>query len=69
MKYLGDQFEIHTGGIDHINVHHTNEIAQAEAATGKQPFVRYWGRTTTTCSWMESRCPSHWGIFIPLMTF
>ncbi len=42
MKYLGDQFDIHTGGIDHINVHHTNEIAQAEAATGKEPFVRYW---------------------------
>lgn len=42
MKYLGEQFEIHTGGIDHINVHHTNEIAQAEAATGKKPFVKYW---------------------------
>ena len=42
MKYLGDQFEIHTGGIDHIPVHHTNEIAQAEGATGKHPFVRYW---------------------------
>jgi cysteinyl-tRNA synthetase len=42
MQYLGEQFDIHTGGIDHINVHHTNEIAQAEAATGKQPFVKYW---------------------------
>lgn len=42
MKYLGEQFEIHTGGIDHIPVHHTNEIAQSEAATGKQPFVKYW---------------------------
>ncbi len=42
MKYLGEQFDIHTGGIDHIPVHHTNEIAQAEATTGKQPFVRYW---------------------------
>lgn len=41
MKYLGETFDIHTGGVDHINVHHTNEIAQAEAATGK-PFVRYW---------------------------
>lgn len=40
--YLGPQFEIHTGGIDHIPVHHTNEIAQAEAAFGKHPFVRYW---------------------------
>lgn len=42
MKYLGEQFEIHSGGIDHVNVHHTNEIAQSEAATGKKPFVRYW---------------------------
>ncbi len=42
MKYLGDQFDIHTGGIDHINVHHTNEIAQSEACTNKKPFVKYW---------------------------
>lgn len=42
VKYLGEQFDIHTGGIDHIPVHHTNEIAQAEHATGKKPFVKYW---------------------------
>lgn len=42
IKYLGEQFDIHTGGIDHIPVHHTNEIAQSEAATGKSPFVKYW---------------------------
>lgn len=41
MKYLGEQFDIHTGGIDHIPVHHQNEIAQSEAATGKQ-YVNYW---------------------------
>ncbi|MBI3994006.1 MAG: cysteine--tRNA ligase [Candidatus Lambdaproteobacteria bacterium] len=41
MKYLGDEFDIHTGGSDHIPVHHTNEIAQSEAATGR-PFVHYW---------------------------
>ena len=41
MKYLGEHFDIHTGGIDHIPVHHTNEIAQSEAATGKK-FVNYW---------------------------
>ncbi len=41
MKYLGKQFDIHCGGIDHIQVHHTNEIAQAEAATGKK-WVNYW---------------------------
>lgn len=42
MEYLGEQLDIHTGGIDHIPVHHTNEIAQSEAATGKKPFSRYW---------------------------
>ncbi len=41
MKFLGDTIDIHTGGIDHIPIHHTNEIAQSEAATGKQ-FVKYW---------------------------
>lgn len=41
MKYLGETFDIHTGGIDHIPVHHNNEIAQSEAATGK-PLARYW---------------------------
>ena len=42
IKYLGEQFDIHAGGIDHIPVHHTNEIAQSEAATGKSPWVNYW---------------------------
>jgi cysteinyl-tRNA synthetase len=56
LKYLTDVFDadgsfhgdraktidIHTGGIDHIPIHHTNEIAQAEAATGHTPFVKYW---------------------------
>ncbi|MCS7317547.1 MAG: cysteine--tRNA ligase, partial [Candidatus Dojkabacteria bacterium] len=42
MKYLGEQFDIHTGGIDHISVHHPNEIAQSECATCKTPFVKYW---------------------------
>ncbi|MFA6016616.1 MAG: cysteine--tRNA ligase [Patescibacteria group bacterium] len=41
MKYLGETIDIHTGGIDHIPVHHENEIAQSEAATGKS-FVNYW---------------------------
>lgn len=39
---LGDQIDLHTGGIDHIPVHHTNEIAQTESATGKVPFSRFW---------------------------
>lgn len=41
MKYLGETFDIHTGGIDLRETHHPNEIAQAEAATGKK-FVDYW---------------------------
>lgn len=41
-KYLGDQFDIHTGGEDHLSIHHPNEIAQTEGATGKKPFVKYW---------------------------
>ncbi len=40
-KYLGEQFDIHTGGIDHIPVHHENEIAQSQACTGKLP-ARFW---------------------------
>jgi cysteinyl-tRNA synthetase len=41
MKYLGERFDIHSGGVDLIFPHHQNEIAQSEAVTGK-PFVRYW---------------------------
>lgn len=44
MKYLGETVDIHTGGIDHIPVHHENEIAQSECATGKQ-FVQTWFHT------------------------
>jgi cysteinyl-tRNA synthetase len=41
MKYLGQSFDLHTGGVDNIFPHHENEIAQSEAATGR-PFVKYW---------------------------
>ena len=41
MKYLGESFDIHAGGIDLVFPHHENEIAQSEGATGKE-FVRYW---------------------------
>lgn len=41
IKYLGETIDIHTGGVDNLFPHHENEIAQSEAATGKQ-FVRYW---------------------------
>jgi len=40
-KYLGEQFDIHTGGVDHIPIHHENEIAQSQGLIGKQP-VMYW---------------------------
>ncbi len=42
LKYLGERFDIHCGGIDHIPVHHTNEIAQTESATGQKPWVNWW---------------------------
>ena len=41
-RYLGSHFDIHCGGIDAIPVHHTNEIAQSEAAFGQKPWVNYW---------------------------
>src|SRR5437773_4441975 len=44
MKYLGETFDMHSGGEDHLFPHHECEIAQSEAATGK-PFVRYWMHT------------------------
>jgi len=42
MKFLAEQIDIHTGGIDLVFPHHQNEIAQSEAFSGKSPFVRYW---------------------------
>jgi cysteinyl-tRNA synthetase len=42
IKYLGEQIDIHAGGIDHIQIHHSNEIAEAEAATGIHPWVNFW---------------------------
>lgn len=44
LKYLGPTLDIHSGGIDHIPVHHTNEIAQSEALT-EQPLARFWVHT------------------------
>jgi cysteinyl-tRNA synthetase len=41
MKHLGETIDIHCGGEDHVAIHHTNEIAQSEAATGK-PFANFW---------------------------
>ena len=42
MKYLGEQFDVHVGGEDLMSTHHPNEVAQAEAGTGKKPVVKYW---------------------------
>lgn len=42
MNILGPQIDIHTGGIEHISIHHNNEIAQTEAATGLRPFSKFW---------------------------
>jgi len=69
MKYLGDQFDIHCGGIDHINVHHTNEIAQAESATGKE-WVKWWvhGAFLTLAMDRSERMSKSGGDFITLDT-
>ncbi|MFA6392491.1 MAG: cysteine--tRNA ligase [Candidatus Paceibacterota bacterium] len=42
IKYLGTHFDIHAGGVDFINLHHTNELAQSEACTEEVPWVNYW---------------------------
>lgn len=42
VRYLGERFDIHTGGIEHLPVHHSNEVAQAETALGVHPWVQYW---------------------------
>ncbi|MGQ0433481.1 MAG: cysteine--tRNA ligase [Microthrixaceae bacterium] len=41
-KYLGERFDIHTGGIDHVRVHHTNEVAQSESVLHVHPWVQVW---------------------------
>ncbi len=62
IKYLGENFDIHTGGIDHIPIHHTNEIAQSEAATGKK-FVNYWLHGAFLTSKGEKVSKSTGGLF------
>ena len=42
IKYLWNHFDIHTGGIDHIPIHHTNEIAQSQCSISSTPWVNYW---------------------------
>ena len=42
VRYLGERFDIHTGGVEHVRVHHTNEIAQSEGALDVHPWVSIW---------------------------
>jgi cysteinyl-tRNA synthetase len=62
MKYLGEHFDIHTGGEEHVPVHHTNEIAQSESASGKR-FVNYWLHFRWLLSKGEKMSKSKGGIF------
>jgi cysteinyl-tRNA synthetase len=63
-KYLGQPFDIHTGGIDHIPVHHNNEIAQSEAAYGV-PLANYWMHNAFV-TLRESKMAKSKGSFITL---
>lgn len=75
MKYLGDTLDIHTGGEDHIWVHHPNEIAQSECATGNK-FVNYWlhgaflvvGKSSSDETDDEKRMGKSEGNFLRLQT-
>ena len=62
MKYLGETFDIHAGGVDLIFPHHENEIAQSEAATGKK-FVNYWLHGEHLLV-NNKKCPNRSAIFI-----
>jgi cysteinyl-tRNA synthetase len=65
IKYLGEQIDIHGGGEDLVFPHHENEIAQAEAYTGKVPFVRYWLHN----AWVrmgEEKMSKSLGNFVPI---
>ena len=62
-KYLGEQFDIHTGGEDHIPIHHTNEIAQSECAFGKKPWVNFWMHGAFLTSKGEKVSKSKGGLF------
>lgn len=66
LQAFGPTTDVHAGGIDHIPVHHTNEIAQSEAATGK-PFVRFWMHTEFLLI-NNGRMGKSQGNFIPLAT-
>ncbi|WP_214078546.1 cysteine--tRNA ligase [Mesotoga sp.] len=66
-KYLGERFDIHTGGIDHIPIHHTNEIAQSEAAFGRE-WVNYWLHSEFLVIGEGEKMSKSLGNFITLQT-
>ncbi len=66
-RYLGERFDIHTGGIDHIPVHHTNEIAQSEAAFGHE-WVNYWLHSEFLVIGEGEKMSKSLGNFITLQT-
>lgn len=68
MKHLGDTIDIHCGGEDHVAVHHTNEIAQSEAATGK-PFANYWMHVRFLVTGDEGKMSKSAGEFLTLESF
>ncbi len=61
-KYLWDQFDIHTWGVDHIPVHHTNEIAQSECWLWVKPWVKYWMHVQFLTFKWEKASKSKWNV-------
>jgi len=68
IRYLGNQIDIHCGGIDHIPVHHTNEIAQAEGATNIRPWVLYWMHGNFLVLGKDKKMAKSAGNFLKLQT-
>jgi cysteinyl-tRNA synthetase len=67
MKHLGETIDIHCGGEDHVAIHHTNEIAQSEAATGK-PFSNYWMHIRFLVTGSDGKMSKSSGEFLTLAT-
>lgn len=67
MEYLGKHFDIHCGGIDHVPIHHTNEIAQSESCTGEK-FVNFWVHGEFLIEADEGKMSKSKGEFLRLQT-
>lgn len=61
-KYLWEQFDLHTWWVDHISVHHTNEIAQSECGFWVHPWVKYWLHNQFLNLWGKKQSKSSWGL-------